>query len=212
MTQVHPLPSPSPQGFSFKQVLVLLLGVILLTLLIVALVIKFWLYPQPFQPVHLSQKEQQGLEYKIEQLESSAQPSERTYSEQGLSREIRFTEREINSLLSPELSEKIVIAFDEDMISLRLLVPLDPDFPFMGGKTLRLRAGAELAYRQGRPVVILKGISLMGVPLPNAWLGGMKNVNLMEELDMNSGFWQSLAEGVEHMQVRRGELYIRLRE
>jgi hypothetical protein len=55
-------------------------------------------------------------------------------------------------------------------VSARLLVPVDPDFPILGGETLKVRAGLELAYRLGKPVVVLKGISVMGVPLPNAWM------------------------------------------
>jgi hypothetical protein len=93
-----------------------------------------------------------------------------------------------------------------------LLIPIDPDFPIMGGKTLRVRAGAELAYRNNKPVVALKGISVMGVPIPNAWLGGIKNIDLMQEFGGEPGFWQSLGEGVESIQVRDGELYVKLKE
>ena len=136
------------------------------------------------------------------------------YSEEGANREITFSEREINSLVAnnTDLAEKMAIDFAQDLVSLRLLIPVDPDFPVMGGKTLRVRAGAELAYRDGRPVVILKGISLMGVPLPNAWLGGLKHIDLMQEFGGQPGFWQSFGEGVEAIQVREGELYIKLRE
>ncbi|MCW5199672.1 hypothetical protein VU05_02985 [Desulfobulbus sp. F1] len=136
------------------------------------------------------------------------------YSEEGANREMVFSEREINSLLATNtnLAEKMVIDLSENLVSLRLLLPLDPDFPVMGGKTLRLRAGVELAYREGRPVLILKGVSLMGVPLPNAWIGGLKNIDLMQEFGGQPGFWQSLGNGLESIQVREGELHLKLRE
>lgn len=82
----------------------------------------------------------------------------------------------------------------------------------MGGKTLRLRAGVELVWRDGQPVVILKGVSLMGVPLPNAWLGGLKNIDLMQEFGDQPGFWQSLGAGLESISVQDDKISLRLRE
>ncbi|WP_417909723.1 arginine N-succinyltransferase [Candidatus Electronema sp. PJ] len=222
-------PPPVPEkGFSWKQLLAVALAVMLLTLVAVAVVIKIWLFPQPLKPVVLDQQEEQQLEQKLTQLETVAAPARsqqveerengplqpEPYSEQGASREIIFNEREINSLLAnnTELAEKMAVDFAENLISLRLLLPLDPDFPVLGGKTLRIKAGAELAYRDGRPVVVLKGVSLMGVPLPNAWLGGLKNIDLMQEFGGQPGFWQSLGAGVESIQVREGELLLKLKE
>ncbi|MCI5165729.1 MAG: arginine N-succinyltransferase, partial [Candidatus Electrothrix sp. GM3_4] len=122
--------------------------------------------------------------------------------------------RELNGLLAnnTDLAKKIAVDLATDLVSLRLLLPVDPDFPILGGKTLRVRAGAELAYRDGKPVVVLKGVSVMGVPIPNAWLGGLKNIDLMQEFGGEPGFWQSLGEGVESIQVRDGELYVKLKE
>ncbi|WP_446010476.1 arginine N-succinyltransferase [Candidatus Electrothrix sp.] len=136
------------------------------------------------------------------------------YSEEGANREITFTERELNGLLAnnTDLAQKMAIDLATDLVSLRLLIPVDPDFPIMGGKTLRVRAGAELAYRNNKPVVALRGVSVMGIPIPNAWLGGLKNIDLMQEFGGEPGFWQSLGEGVESIQVQDGELYVKLRE
>jgi len=227
------------KGFSFRQLLAAVVIAMLLTILVTVFTIKIWLFPKPFTPVQLNQQEEQQLEYKLEQFESVAElPANRRageqlspqsaendfnnedvltpepYSEQGANREITFSEREINGLLAnnTDLAKKMAVDFDENLVSLRLLLPIDSDFPIMGGKTLRVRAGAELAYRQGRPVVMLKGVSLMGVPIPNAWLGGMKNIDLMQEFGGNPGFWQSFGNGVESILVRKGELSIKLRD
>ena len=227
------------KGFSGKQVIAIVIGVMVLTVVVTIVSIRIWLFPQPFTPVVLDQKEEQQLEQKLERFESvaavakpeekSALPSKKTgpqdfnregklnpeaYSEKGASREILLTEREINGLLAKntDLARKVAIDLAEDLISLRLLLPVDPDFPFMGGKTIRARAGAELAYREGRPVVILKGISLMGVPVPNAWLGGIKNIDLVQEFGGSQGAWKSFSDGVETIRVKEGELYIKLKE
>jgi hypothetical protein len=106
----------------------------------------------------------------------------------------------------------VAIDLGQDLVSLKILVPVDPDFPFLGGKTLRVRAGAELAYKEGRPLVKLRGVSIMGVPVPNAWLGGLKNIDLVQEFGGDSGFWKTFAEGVDAINVREGSLYIKFKE
>lgn len=213
----------TPQtGFSLSQVLAIALAAMLVAAAASAVAVWFWLFPRPFQPTVLNPHEQQQLEGKLERLESYSSPQApaawalkpEPYSEQTADREITFSEREINGLLAShtDLAEKMAVDFAEDLVSLRLLIPLDPDFPVLGGKALRLRAGAELAYRNSRPVIVLKGVSLMGVPLPNAWLGGLKNIDLMQEFGGGPGFWQGFGEGVADIRVREGELHVRLRE
>ncbi len=136
------------------------------------------------------------------------------YSENGAKREIGLTERELNALLAhdPDLAERLAIDLSDDLASARLLIPLDPDFPILGGRTLRIAAGLGLSYAEGRPVVILRGVSLMGVPIPNAWLGNLKNVDLVQEFGGSEGFWKTLADGIEYARIRDGELKIQLRE
>lgn len=82
----------------------------------------------------------------------------------------------------------------------------------MGGKTLKVSAGTELAYANGRPIVILKGVSVWGVPIPNAWLGNLKNVDLVKEFGGDEGFWKTFAEGIEDIHIVEGELKIKLLE
>jgi hypothetical protein len=60
--------------------------------------------------------------------------------------------------------------------------------------------------------VLLKGISVMGVPIPNAWLGNLKNVDLVEQYGSDTGFWQAFAAGVAQLEVEEGRLKIKLRE
>jgi hypothetical protein len=225
------------KGFSGMQVLGIVVGVIMVTIVVTIFAIRTWLFPQPFTPVVLNQQEEQQLEQKLERFESIAtlpagkqqvnrptvppkddftkqgKLSPKAYAEQDADREILLSEREINAMLAKntDLAQKAAIDLSDDLISLRLLLPVDPDFPFMGGKIIRARAGAELAYRDGRPVVILKGVSLMGVPIPNAWLGGLKNIDLVREFG-DQGFWESFGEGVDTIQVKKGQLYIKLKE
>lgn len=229
------------KGFSGVQVFGIVVGVMVLTVLITLFAAHAWLFPKPFTPVVLNPQEEQQLERKLERFENltAAKPAPagrkmqvdsgpvqageltatgglkpEAYSEKGASREINLTEREINSLLAKntDLARKVAIDLADDLVSLKILVPVDPDFPMLGGKTLRVRAGAELAYRNRRPIVKLRGVSVMGVPVPNAWLGGLKNIDLVKEFGTDSGFWKTFADGVETINVRDGKLYIKLKE
>ena len=65
---------------------------------------------------------------------------------------------------------------------------------------------------QGKPVVILKGITIMGVPIPNAWLGGIKNIDLVKEFGTSKGFWKTFSDGIEDIKIEEGRLKIKLKE
>lgn len=224
-----PLPGKSPgKGFSGLQVLAIAAGVMCLAIIATVFAIKMFLFPGPFTPVVLSDKEETHLEKKLASFErrgsfQAVSSTEHTkdnilrperYSEEGDKREISFSERELNAMVAKntDLAQQLAIDLAPDMISIKLLIPLDRDFPMLGGKTLKVKTGVELAYRQERPVVKLKGVSVMGVPLPNAWLGNIKNIDLIKEFGADAGFWKSFADGVESMKVDEGFLTIRLRK
>lgn len=204
-----------------------ILGIMLLTV-IISVGLSFWLlnyylFPKHFEPVTLDQHETTTLEQKLNQVglfgladkekeQEDLQPE--PYTEVGAKREISLTEKELNALLAKntDMAERIVIDLSDNLASAKLLVPLDPDFPFFGGKTLKVNAGMELAYANSRPIVVLKGVSIWGVPIPNAWLGNLKNVDLVGEFGGQEGFWKSFADGVDNIRVEEGHLLIKLKE
>lgn len=223
-------PSHQPRNFNAWQVATFVLLAILLTFGITLWIGYHALFPDAFTPVSLNDKEQRVLDKKLHQLEAlqkrpktehaprTTRPSTplqpEPYSEVGASREISLSEKEINALIATntDLATRLAIDLSDDLASAKLLVPLDPDAPILGGKTLKLTAGVELRYAAGKPVVVLKGISLWGVPLPNAWLGGMKNIDLVQAFGTEPGFWQSFADGVEAIEVSQGRVRIVLKE
>ena len=226
-------PPKPPSRLSGLQILGIVVVAMAATIATTLFLVKIWLFPAPFKPVQLSAAEEQRLETKLSRFEQvgtspsgaggpgreSASPTgaplePEAYSEEGASREIKLTEREINAMIAKntDLADKVVIDLANDLVSLKMLIPVDPDFPFIGGKTLKVRAGAELAFRQGRPVFILRGVSVMGVPIPNAWMAGLKNIDLVEVFGAEKGFWQGFADGVAAIQVREGNLQIVLKE
>ena len=204
------------------------LGIILVTSIISIvgsiLVLNYYIFPSRLEPVELSQREESTLNSKLKQFGLPTLPSQsaanspaiepEAYSEVGASREINFTEKELNAMLAKntDLADKVAIDLAENLASAKIIIPLDPDFPILGGKTLKVNAGAELSYANGRPTVILKGVKVWGVPIPNAWLGNLKNVDLIKEFGGNEGFWKSFADGVENISVTEGQLKIKLKE
>lgn len=214
---------PQRRSSGLRTALIVLVTV-LVTVGATLLVVKIYLFPSEFRPVHLNAREERVLDDKLERLDAlGAGPGRRDdtgalvperYSEAGADRTITLSERELNALLArnTDLARKLAIDLSDNLVSAKLLVPVDEDFPIMGGKILKVRAGLELAYRNNKPIVILKGISLMGVPIPNSWLGGLKNIDLVAEYGADAGFWKSFADGVSNISVSEGKLQIELKE
>ncbi|MDW7709762.1 MAG: hypothetical protein SCH98_04745 [Deferrisomatales bacterium] len=186
--------------------------------------VRAYVFPRELAPVTLSPREERTLAEKLDRVTPGAgerassrvpgPPEPEPYSEEGADREVRLTEREINALLArnTDLARTVALHFSEDLLSATLLLPLAQDVPLLGGRTIKVTAGLELAYAEGRPRVVLRGVSVMGVPVPNAWLGGIKNVDLAGDLEAAGGFWAAFSAGVEDLRVEEGLLRVRLRE
>jgi len=213
---------PARLALRWPQVLLIVMATIAVTVALTWWGLTHYLFLREFKPVHLKPKEEQVLNsklrvlgFQVEQPPAGPRPLEpEPYSEKGAKREVRFSERELNAMLAKntDLAQRLAIDLSDDLVSAKLLVPLEEDFPVLGGKTLRVHAGVELAYRGERPVVVLKGVSVMGVPVPNAWLGNLKNVDLVGEFGGDRGFWKSFSDGVEYIHVEDGQLLIKLKE
>ncbi len=210
-----------------------ILGIILITILvsvgITVWIINSYIFPKRFHPVVLTQKEERVLDKKLKWFSAFGSSSHKTNSStkyqeepkltpekytEGNKREIVLTERELNSLLNSntDLSDKLAIDLSKDLLSVKLLIPVDQDFPVIGGKTIKVSAGLEFTFNNSLPIVILKGVSVMGIPVPNAWLGGLKNIDLVQEYGQDKGFWKAFSDGVEEMRVENGHFKIKLKE
>lgn len=229
-TAETPIQPQQPKGRQGPRMGVVIAVTVLATLGVVWFVSAV-LFPRAFTPVHLSAKEETVLETKLRGLnlpiavkrkneekpatqKAPTKPLEpQPYSESAAAHDITLTEREVNALIATntDLADKVAIDLSPDLISARVLLPLDPDLPVMGGKTLKLSAGFSLAYKDGKPLVILKGVTLWGVAVPNSWLGNIKNVDLVHEYG-DEGFWKAFADGVEDIKVGDETLIIKLKE
>lgn len=219
------------RGFSGSQVAAIVAITILLTAGLSLWLFRTYISPPEFTPVALSASETATLNTKLRTLgiapaeppaaspmqdavdaQGRLEPSK--YEEKPGNRHVRMTEREVNAIIAKDtaLAKRFAIDLSRDLASAKLLIPVDPDFPIMGGKTLRVTAGLELAYTDERPIVKLRGVSIMGAPMPNAWLGNLKNIDLVEQFGSDPGFWSAFAQGINQIKVDEGQLYIELKE
>jgi hypothetical protein len=223
---------PRHRGLRGIHVVWIILATILVTAAVTFWVVRTYIYAKDFKPVELSAAEQQRLDAKLRVLGYDPAPTPAVtpgaagkesdeqwlrperYTEAGAKREVSFSERELNAMVAKnrDLAKKLSVDLGNDLVSARILIPVDPDFPILGGKTLRVSTGVEMAFREAKPVVVLKGVSIMGIPIPNAWLGGLKNIDLISEFGDSDGFWKSFADGVENIRVEEGSLKIELKE
>jgi len=112
-------------------------GIVVITIAITTAVgywiVTVYLFPESFEPVVLSTGEQQRLERKFARLSGQVTSSPgalepEAYTEDGASREIRFSEKEINALLAnnTDLASRLAIDLSDNLASARLLIHLDP--------------------------------------------------------------------------------------
>lgn len=200
----------------------IILLTVLITIAATAWLLNSSLFSKSFTPTELNTGEKQTLHQKLAVInlsdlnvgltaEENMDPE--PYTENSDNREIALSEREVNALLdkNSDMGERLVLDFSNDLMSAKLLMPLDPDLPFVGGKTLRASTGIALSLHDGKPSVVLKGVSVWGVPVPNAWLGGLKNIDLVNEFG-DAGFWKNFSDGIEDLEISEGQLKLKLRE
>lgn len=223
-------PAAKKLRFSFLQVMGIVALVMIVTALLTAWWVKHYIYASKFTPTVLTAKERKVLDTKLVKLEESAKkdlvvPKKKrhkqgaplepeAYSEEDAKREISFTEKELNALIAnnPEVAQRVAINLSDSLVSVKLVIPIDEEIPVLGGKTLRLNLGLILSYENEGPVVALKGVSIGGIPLPNAWLGNLKNRNLVKEFGDEGGFWKLFSDGVADLKVKKGHILIKLKE
>jgi len=209
------------RSFSGLQVFMMVITALVLAIVITAWVILSDIFATEFKPVKLNTQEEQVLSEKLERLSTVDKADKaglntpmkpEAYSEVGAKREIRFSEKEVNAMLAKNtnLASKLAIDLSDDLMSLKLLLPIDKEFPVFGGETLKLTAGVELAYIKEKPVVIVKGVSVWGVPVPNAYLGDIKNIDLIQNFG-DTGFWKTFSDGLNDLRVEEGSIYIKVK-
>lgn len=199
-------PSPKPRRgcFLYLFLAVLAAGVFVT----IGIVGALWWLQRPISPVELTANESNALDQKIAELQ---QPESRY--EAG-TKHIVLTEREINGLINDhtDLGDKLRLEIDPDALNAHLALPIPEDSAILPGKQIKARARLELDMDGAQPVLTIADITIYGVSLPNAWLGGIKNRDLLRELVGNNPDSRVIIEGIDDLKLERERIEIMLSE
>jgi hypothetical protein len=166
-------------------------------------------------PVELSLTEQSALNDKLAQLELAEEvvppPSA---PENKDPRTLFLTAKEINAFLADQgVGEQVKIDLSRNRIAANFLLPIDENAPLFAGTTLRIRlAISALMNETGKLVIKVDDISLGGIPLPNAWLGDIKGLDLVSGEIGNDPAVQRFVSGIKDFRLENGQVQIVLNE
>ncbi|MEQ1843646.1 MAG: hypothetical protein ABL994_24840, partial [Verrucomicrobiales bacterium] len=133
-------------------------------------------------------------------------------------RTLVLTQRELNGILNnnTEFGQYVKVDLKPGYFHITSIVPVDEGVAFLGGKTLRF--GIDVTLKKvdgGDPVLAVRDVNLMGIPLPSAWLEGMgiiKGDNLLKDLKSQYPWFEKLAAGIEFIDLSSGEMQVKLAE
>lgn len=129
------------------------------------------------------------------------------------SKVLKLTEREVNGLLNAntDLGKSVRLEFAQDAINAYLAVRIPEDFPIGGGKLFRARGRFRVSIGNGgEPYAILEDVTVFGLSLPKAWLGGIKGENLLGQA-MGDNKWKGI-KGVKSLRVEPGALVLEVQD
>jgi hypothetical protein len=208
-----------PVVSSLKKPALIATSIVLTCCLLTAVGTVWWvkrnLYASPLHPVELSLTEQSALNDKLAQLELAEEvvppPSA---PENKDPRTLFLTAKEINAFLADQgVGEQVKIDLSRNRIAANFLLPIDENAPLFAGTTLRIRlAISALMNETGKLVIKVDDISLGGIPLPNAWLGDIKGLDLVSGEIGNDPAVKRFVSGIKDFRLENGQVQIVLNE
>jgi hypothetical protein len=209
-----------PTVTSWKKPVLIFTGIVLACCLLTAVGTVWWvkhnIYASPLHPVQLSQSEKTALDAKLAKLELSEEvvPPEAPAKTDGDPRTISISSKEINAFLANQgIGEQVKLDVTRNRIAANFLLPIDKDAPLFAGTTLRIRLALNaLMNENGKLVVKVDDVSLGGIPLPNAWLGDIKGLDLITSNIGEDPALERFAAGIKEFRLENGHVHIVLNE
>lgn len=161
-----------------------------------------------FKPVQLSLAEKQAVEEKLATLDGQTPASDPAKT-------IVLNEREINGYLEQQgFGETVKFRIREGGIGAVVLAPVDAEVPVLGGHTLRFKVDFNTRLDDNKRFAFsLADVSVGGISLPNAWLGNVKGLNLLDEsAHGDMPLLRAFAAGVKSLHLKNGELRLVLND
>lgn len=190
--------------------------VALLVIIGATVAVTLWWIQRPIRPVVLSPPEKAAVEEKLRRLEGKeTKPKEepdRPYTPG--SKVFKLTERELNGLLNEntDLGKSVRLELARDAINAYLAVRIPEDFPIGGGKMFRARGRFRVSLgNEGTPVAMLEDVTVYGLSLPKAWLGGLKGENLLGEA-VGERKGEPIIRGIKSLRIEPGALLLEVED
>lgn len=216
-----PVGAPPPKRRAWLLACGLLLG--LLVVIVATVAITIWYIQRPIKPVVLSAAEKAVVEEKLQRVGAApADASRPLLPEGGInlpepdrpyepgSKVLRLTERELNGLLNAntDLGKTVRLEFGRNAINAYMAAPIPEDVPLVGGTMFRARGRFRVSLTEGAaPYAILEDVTVFGLSLPKAWMGGLKGENLLADMlgQRSNG---PVLQGIKSLRVEPGALVL----
>jgi hypothetical protein len=130
------------------------------------------------------------------------------------SKVFKLTDREINGLLNAntDLGRSVRLEFAQDAVNAYVAVRIPADFPIGGGKMFRARGSFRVSLGNGgAPYAILEDVTVFGLSLPKAWLGGLKGENLIGQA-VGERKGSPVLRGIKNLRVEPGALVLEVED
>lgn len=221
-------PAPAPVRKKRHWLLYTFVTLCTLVLMVVATVaLTVWWLQRPIKPVVLSAAEKAAVEAKVEYLTGGTH-SNATFAATAATgataiadpqyqpgeKVLTLTDRELNGLLNAntEFGDNVRLEFGRDAINAYFAVPVPQDSPIAAGRMIRARGRFSLSLSNGAvPRAVLEDVTVFGLSLPKAWLGGLKGENLLSNA-MGKEDGTDLFPGIKNLRIVPGALVIEVRD
>jgi hypothetical protein len=177
--------------------------------------VKRNVYASPFTPVALSATEQSALDQKLEVLKQSGTAEAAPVDPEIAKRTLTITDREINAFLEQQgLGEQVKVSLQNGGGTATFLLPMSSDGVPGSGPTLRISVSLGAKMDQDKKFALsISDVSVGGVPLPNAWLGNMKGLNMLADAPISDDpAVKAFVAGIRDFSIRAGQLNVVLNE
>lgn len=213
--------SGASPSLSWKKAAWLIFGTLVLGASLATAGTLWWVrhhfYASRMNPVSLSAEEQKALDAKLENFSTSVtaapQPEAPVQTDE---RTLWITAKEINAYLAKQgLGESFRVALSRDVMDVTMIAPIPEEsgVPLLSGTTLRVKMSLALALDSaGAGRCVIQDVRVGGVPLPNAWLGDIKGINLVENSVDQDPVMKWFWEGIQEAQILPEGVRVVLRE
>jgi hypothetical protein len=214
----HPLETRTGWKRTLLIVCCVVLGLCGITAAATAWWVKRNVYAANFKPVMLTQQEQTVFDQKVEQIKTALPVETASHTPAApvdpdvAKRTLSVTEKEINAYIAQQgLGEQLKVRLTDGIAVAEVIAPVDPGVAFIGGKTFRIQIALAAGMKPDDKFALsIADVSIGGVPIPNAWLGDIKGVNMLADSSNTDPVVSRFMAGIKEFEIKSGVVRVLL--